>query len=308
MSELKDPATMTEKDLKNVVNDYRTKISQNERTLKGVFRELKLHRTNIDELKEKRDKLNAQVKELATKAREEKKLRDEVNGKIAEIKASNEKVRGEKDKITGSISELKAKRDEYNKLSRGSVESLTKAYAAELDKFLNADIPLKHEIDIFSRLTDLKQRIDSASTADDIHKRIVETYKQSESIYKADGTPGGNIKDLAEESQKHHLAMLESYKKVDELRKEADMYHSQIKETYDVVSPIREKIDPLKTKISQLRDELSVYLEKLNDIQLEKDEKKIDEQHSVAKEKFEKTGKMSLQDLKLLMEKGDLKF
>ena len=70
---------------------------------------------------------------------------------------------------------------------------------------------------------------------------------------------------------------------------------------------LQEKIDPLKAKISQLRDELSVYLDKLNDIQLEKDEKKIDEQHSMAKEKFEKTGKMSLQDLKLLMEKGDLK-
>ncbi|WP_445476191.1 coiled-coil protein [Methanococcoides methylutens] len=308
MSDLPDATTMTERDLKNVVNDYRTKISQNERTLKAVFRDLKLHRTNIDELKEKRDKLNAQVKELALKAREEKRLRDAVNEKIAEIKASNEKIRGEKDKVTGSISELKAKRDEYNKLSRGSVDSLTKAYAAELDKFLNADIPLKHEIDIFGKLTDLQQRIDSASTADDIHKKIVETYKQSESIYKSDGTVGGNIKDLAEESQKHHLAMLDSYKKVDELRKEADMYHSQIKETYDVVAPIREKIDPLKVKISQLRDELSIYLDKLNDIQLEKDEKKVDEQHIVAKEKFEKTGKMSLQDLKLLMEKGDIKF
>ncbi|WP_440952545.1 coiled-coil protein [Methanococcoides sp. FTZ1] len=308
MSDLPDPANMSERDLKNIVNDYRTKISQNERTLKGVFKELKLHRTNIDELKEKRDKINEQVKELAAKAREEKKLRDDVNSKISEIKTSNEKIRGEKDKITGSISELKAKRDEYNKLSKGSVESLTKAYVAELDKFLNADIPLKHEIDIFSRLTDLKQRIDSASLADNIHKKIVETYKQSESIYNADGTPGGDIRELAEESQKHHLVMLESYKKVDELRKEADLYHAQIKETYEVVSPIREKIDPLKTKISELRDELSVYLDKLNDIQLEKDEKKMDEQHIVAKEKFEKTGKMSLQDLKLLMEKGDLKF
>lgn len=302
-----DVANMSEKDLKNIVNDFRTKISQNERTLKGVFRELKLHRTNIDELKEKRDKLNGEVKILATKAREDKKLRDVANEKIAEVKAARDKIRGEKDKVTGSITELKTKRDEYNKQSRGSVDSLSKAYVAELDKFLNADIPLKHEIDIFEKLADLGKRIDAASHADELHSKIVETYKSSDSIYKADGTVGDNVKSLAEVSQKHHLAMLESYKKIDELRKEADLFHAQIKETYDVVSPIREKIDPLKAKVAQLREELSVYLDKLNDIQLEKDEQKLDEKHIVAKEKFEKTGKMSLQDLKLLMEKGDLK-
>ncbi|NOQ48256.1 MAG: phosphoserine phosphatase [Methanococcoides sp.] len=302
-----DVSTMSEKDLKNTINDYRTKITQNERTLKGVFRDLKLHRTNIDELKEKRDKLNAQVKELATKAREEKKLRDIANEKISEIKGTRDEIRSEKDKVTGSITELKTKRDEYNKQSRGSVESLSKAYAGELDKFLNADIPLKHEIDIFEKLSDLGERIGAASQADELHSKIVETYRSSESIYKADGTVGKDVKGLAEESQKHHLSMLASYKKIDELRKEADLYHAQIKETYDVVSPIREKIDPLKTKISELRDELSTYLDKLNEIQLEHDEKKLDEKHIVAKEKFEKTGRMSLEDLRLLMEKGDLK-
>ncbi|MBN2489002.1 MAG: phosphoserine phosphatase, partial [Methanosarcinaceae archaeon] len=77
---------------------------------------------------------------------------------------------------------------------------------------------------------------------------------------------------------------------------------------YATFGPLRNKIDPLKVKTSQLREELSVYIDKLNDIQLVKDEKKIDSQHTVAKEKLKKKGRLSLKELGVLMDKGDLKF
>ncbi len=303
-----DIANMTERELKNIVNDYRTNISRNEKALKAVFNELKLHRTNIDELKQKRDDLNAKVKEIATQAREEKNKRDEVNKQISEYKSERDNLRSEKDKITNDISGLKAKRDEFNKISKGSVESLSRAYCEELDKFLNADIPLNHEQNIFERLKELNGRIEAAKEADATHKKIIEIYQSCETVFSKNGNVGDSIKTLAEESQQHHLKMHELYKQVDELRKEADTYHAQIKETYKITSPIREKIEPLKAKTAQLRDELSVYLEKLNDIQLQKDEQKQNDHHTEAREKLEKSGKLSLQDLKVLMEKGDIKF
>ena len=86
------------------------------------------------------------------------------------------------------------------------------------------------------------------------------------------------------------------------------MYHAQIKEKYSASAPLRAKIDPLKAKIEQLREELKTYLDRSKEIQLVKDEKKQDEQHVVAKEKLNKTGRLSLQDLKVLMDKGDIKF
>ncbi len=304
---MNDISTMTEKELKNKVNEYRTEISHNEHALKSAFKDLRLHRTNVDELKEKRDELNAKVRQLAGKAREEKKQRDAANVKIADLKSARDCIRKEQDYVTSDIAQMKAKRDEFNKLSKGSVESLSKAYAGELDKFLNGDIPLEHEIDIFGRLTQLQNRLEAASSADEVHNNILQAYKSSKGVYDAGGDIGAQIHTLADESQKHHLAMISLYKEVDDYRKEADNYHSQIIDTYKVQAPIREKIDPLKEKISQLRDELSVYLDKLNGIQLEKDDIKEEEKHNVAKEKFEKTGKMSLDELRILMEKGDLK-
>ncbi|WP_340820724.1 phosphoserine phosphatase [Methanolobus sp. WCC4] len=303
-----DVSSMTEKDLKNKVNDLRTEIGHHERELKGLFRELKLHRSNSDELKEKRNSFNAQVKEIVARARDAKSKRDSINSKIASLKSTRNAVNEKTRKFSDDISDLKSKRDDLNKMSKGSVETLSKAYAADLDMFLNADIPLKHEIDLFGRLLELKTRLGAAFDANSIHKQLMETYEASKEVFDSREDVGDDIRKLAEESQKHHLEMIDLYNQADELRKAADAAHAQISEKYAVTAPIREKIDPLKKKIALLRDELGVYLEKLNDIQVKKDDKKQEEHLVVAKEKLEKSGRLSLEDLKVLMEKGDLKF
>ncbi|WP_292466837.1 phosphoserine phosphatase [Methanolobus sp.] len=303
-----DVPSMSEKDLKSKVNDLRTQIDHHERELKGIYRELKLHRTNTDDLKEKRNGLNTQVKGIASKARDAKSKRDSINAKIAALKSSRNEVNEKTRKFSDDISDLKTKRDDLNKLSKGSVETLSKAYAADLNLFLNADIPLNHEIDLFGRLLDLKERLGAAFDANAIHQRLMNTYEASKEVFESRDDFGDEISKLAEESQKYHLEMIGFYNQADELRKAADEAHSQISEKYAITAPIREKIDPLKKKIALLRDELTINLEKLNDIQVEKDDKKQEAHHVVAKEKLEKSGRLSLEDLKVLMDKGDLKF
>ena len=48
-----DTASTSEKDLKLKVNELRTQITRDERELRSLFNELRLHRTNMGELKEK---------------------------------------------------------------------------------------------------------------------------------------------------------------------------------------------------------------------------------------------------------------
>ncbi|MGP8337099.1 MAG: coiled-coil protein [Methanosarcinaceae archaeon] len=303
-----DISKMTERELKDKINKTRTRIDQNERSLKSIFRELKLHRTDTSDLKEKRDNLNLKTREFIPKARDHKSKRDDANKNIADLKTQRGGIQVETQKVVDEISQMKAKRDDFNKFSKGSVESLSKAYAFELDKLLNADIPLKHEIDIIERLDQLVGRLGAAFSANEVHKNIIELYESSKGIYNTSDDISDRIRALAKESQTHHLEMLEIYKTIDEIRKEADMYHAQIMEKYSASAPLRAKINPLKAKIELFRDELSVYLERSKEIQLTKDETKQDEQHIAAKEKLNKSGRLSLQDLKVLMDKGDIKF
>lgn len=299
-----ETATMSERELKDKINRLRTQISQKEKTLNSVFEELKLYRNNIDELKKSRDELNAQVKELVSQAKDLKSKRDENNRKIAELKNKRAEIQKENKSKADEIAQLKKKRNELNDISKGTEESLSKAYSQELNTFLNEDIPLNHEIDLFNKLEQLKRRLDAAQEANNIHQKIQEIYNSS--FYEDLNELNNQIQQLADESQEYHLQMVDLFNKADEVRSDADSYHEDIKNKYSLMSPLKSKIDPLKSEISQLREELDEYLKQLDDIQLKKDEKNQDEKHTAAKEKLDKSGRLSLEDLKILMERGDL--
>jgi uncharacterized coiled-coil DUF342 family protein len=303
-----DLSNLNERELKDKVNELRSKIEKSERQLASIFKDLKINRTDIDELKEKRDSLNQQVKEKVAKAQELRDKRDEINRVITDYKERRSDVNSKTQDLFSGIAELKEQRDECNKLSHGSVESLSKAYEAELDSFLNKDLPLAVEIKIFQKLNDLNKRLQAAAKANELHSQIQDRYKESKGIHKEGDEFHEKIQVLSDESQACHLEMLENFKSADDIRKEANVYHAQLTERIAHINSIKEKIDPLKTSITNSRKELSLYLDKLKDIQLTKDKNKVSQKHNDAREKLQKNARLSLEDLKLLIEKGDVKF
>ncbi|WP_269848812.1 DUF7121 family protein [Methanosarcina horonobensis] len=68
------------------MNELRSRIEKSERQLASIFKDLKMNRTDIDELKGKRDALNQQVKERVAKAQALRDRRDEINKQIGDYK------------------------------------------------------------------------------------------------------------------------------------------------------------------------------------------------------------------------------
>lgn len=303
-----DLSNLNERELKGKVNELRSKIEKSERQLASIFKDLKINRTDIDELKAKRDTLNQQVKERVAKAQALRDRRDEINKQIGEYKEKRSGINSKTQELFSGIAGLKEQRDECNKLSHGSVESLSKAYEAELDALFNKEIPLAVEIKIMQKLDDLSKRLDAAKKANELHSQIQDSYRESKGIHKEGDEFHEKIQALSDESQACHLEMLENFKTADEVRKEANMYHSQLTDKIANINSIKEKIDPLKNNIANSRKDLSLYLDKLKDLQITKDENKVSQKHNDAREKLQKNARLSLEDLKLLIEKGDVKF
>ncbi|WNY25079.1 DUF7121 family protein [Methanolapillus millepedarum] len=301
-------STMTENEVKNKSNQLRNVLDRDEKALKTIFRELKLHRTDGDDLKKKRDELNAKVRELSKVAQESRTKRDEVNRKISELKGVRTTEMSDSKAKSEEINQLKARRDECNKISQSTFETLSKAYRAELKTFLENDINLEHERNVFEKLQNLSTRLAAAKEANELHRRMQDFYQSNKGMYQKSDELSTEIKQLSEESQKYHLEMIEMFRKVDELRKEADGYHKRLTERYTMIKPISAKIDPLKKSIAITRRELDIYLERAKDFQAEKDEKRVDKIHDSAKEKLKQNGRLSLEDLGALIEKGDIKF
>ncbi len=298
---------LSERELKEKINQLRQRLEQNERELKTIFRDISLHNEGGQELKAKRDGLNSRVKELSAKASELRKKRDETNSRIAELKTMRDNLRGKGKEFSEKIGELKKTRDELNTTARGRLETLEKAYVDELNIFLNADIPLEYEINVYNRLLELGQRLDATKKANEVHSEISVEYNLAKEIYTDMDSLHVQIQGLAQESQKYHEEMIKIYNEVDVLRKEADSYHTQLSEKFKGISPLRKKIGALKTETPKLRDELGAYLEQMKEYQLAKDEQKTEGKREQAKEKLNKKERLSLEEFRILVESKDIK-
>ncbi len=304
---IKEHPKLSERELKEKINILRQKIEQNERELKNTFREISLHNTGGKELKAKRDDLNARIKDMSKNASELRKKRDETNSKIAELKAVRDRLRNKGKEFSGKLGELKKTRDDLNQAARGRLETLGKAYEEELNLFLTADLPLEHEINIFNRLHELNQRLEATKKANEIHSEISVEYNKAREIYTDMDSLHAQIQTLAQESQKYHEELIALYKEIDPLRKEADSYHSLLSEKYKGIAPLRKRISAIKAEIPKLRDELGVCLEQMKELQLAKDEQKNQGKREEAKERFKKSGRVSLEEFRLLVENEDIK-
>ncbi len=298
---------LSERELKEKINHLRQKLEQNERELKTIFRSISLHNEGGQDLKAKRDGLNAHVKELSSKAAELRKKRDETNSNIAELKALRENLRGKGKEFNEKIGELKKTRDELNTTARGRLETLEMAYTDELNIFLNADISLEHEVNVYNRLLELGQRLEATKKANIVHSEISMEYGRAKEIYTNMDSLHTQIQTLAQESQKYHEEMISIYNEVDTLRKEADSYHARLSEKYKSISPLRKKISALKNEMPKLRDELGVYLEQMKSYQLARDEQKNEGKREQAKEKLNKKERLSLDEFRILVESRDIK-
>jgi uncharacterized coiled-coil DUF342 family protein len=298
---------LSERDLKEKINLLRQKIEHDERDIRAIFKDISLHNQGGNDLKAKRDGLNARVKELSPKAAVLRKTRDETNAKIAELKGQREQMRGKGKEFSEKIGGLKKTRDELNISARGRSETLEKAYAEELNLFLTADIPLEHEINIYAKLIELSQRLVATKKANEIHSVISLEYAKGKEIYTDMDSLHARIQSLAQESQKSHEEMIKLYNEIDTLRKEADSYHAQLNEKFKGIAPLRKKVSALKAEIPKLRDELDVYLEQMKQYQLVRDGQKNEGKRETAKDKLKKDGRLSLDEFRLLVESEDIK-
>ena len=295
---------MTERELKGHVDSLKQQINRMNTEVRRSIDKIKLHRGTVNKLRDSRNELNAKVKECVKKAKVCRKGRDDANKKISDLKRLRSDAHGRINQQLDQLNQLKDKRDKLNKIAKMHTASLEKAYAHELYVFVHADIPLKHEIGAYDRLKELGDGLNVSREADGIHKEIVPIYKQVKELHKDADAIHQSIQSLADESQHHHDELLGVYAKLDALRKEANQYHARLKDEYHIIDPISKSIDVHKASILSLREELSTHIDAL------KDRQKTDgaEVCKVAAEKLKTTGRMSLDDLRVLMDNGAISF
>lgn len=295
---------MTERDLKNHIELLKRQISGLNSEIRKSIGEIKLHRESLKTLREKRDELNAAVRECLSRAEVCRKARDDINQKIADLKKLRDDTQNQINQYRNRANQMKERRDKLNAIARMHTTSLEKAYAHELYVFIHADIPLKHEIDAYERLKNIGERLNMSREADAIHSELITIYKQIRELRTTADDIHQVIQGLADESQHYHDELLGIYKELDAARKEANSYHARLKDKYHIIDPLSKSIDAHKASVANMRKELSECLDALKERQQQTDT----EDRKIALEKFKTSGRMSLEDLRVLMEHNDISF
>jgi len=117
----------TERELKSNIESLKRQLNQLNTEIRKSIDEIKVHRGTVTKLREKRDELNAYVKECVKKAHVRRKDRDEANQKIVDLKKLRKDAQDQINQKWEQLNQVKGKRDQSNAIAKMRTTSLEKA-------------------------------------------------------------------------------------------------------------------------------------------------------------------------------------
>lgn len=296
---------MNEEEIQEKLDEYRSFVEENRKKINGLISEARDHQKDISHLRKERDRGNDRCKELSIKAKQMREKRDALNNEIAQLKSQRKELNDKIKNMSSAIKGHKEKRDELNREARGTDQSLVQRYGKDMDSLLNKDISLDREIKLFNNIFQLQDRVEAAKEATEFHKKVISTYDGIKEYDDLADKLSDKIRQLADESEKYHLKAIEIYSQVDKIRGEADQCHERLLEKYKIVSPIRDKITAIKKEMESRQEKMLPHLGQMDKLNLGKDVERRAQKAADAKKKLKDSGRISLDDLKALMDSSE---
>jgi uncharacterized coiled-coil DUF342 family protein len=117
---------------------------------------------------------------------------------------------------------------------------------------------------------------------------------------------GGQLTDLSTIADEYHKKVVETYGEIKKKNEEASEAHKRLTERYGESDPIRSQIGAIKDEIGKIREELAPVNDALEDIRLKREENRRLELAREAREKLKTSKRVSLNDLRIILEQGGL--
>jgi len=288
---------LTEKEsrLRQAINDLRFKRQH-------LISEIKGKRHRAGEMKKKRDVLNDEVRKLVAQGKEHIRKRNEFQASIRKLKEKRTGITQEIRPKAERIRSEKEIRRQLNRKARTSAENLTAEFNAALKTLFEMELALRDEVIMVEMIMDIQHRFRARMDADSFSKDIKETWKDIKTIEKEATHVSTEIMTLAAKGESEHQAAMEMFDRKDELSNESQETHLGYVDLVKEIRSMSGKIDELSKEIDERFKELKPLQKKLQRTRLTRREEQRLEQLKVAKKKMETSGKIDLNDLRVLLE------
>ena len=281
--------------LKREINDMRYRRQR-------LVSDIKEKRQNATNLKKKRDELNQEVKRLVTQGKEHVRKRDKVQG---EVKILEEKRSGITQDIKPKAQNIRSQKEirkHLNRTAHASVDELKAEFEASLKTLFQMDLALREEVIMVEMVMDVQRRYNARKDANVLSTDIKKTWKDIKGIEEQASAVTFQIMSLASDGQEEHQKAMELFDRKNELSAESQEYHDNFIALSKEIKTLSRDIDVLSRELDDKYKELKPLLRKLDNLRLVRREQQQLEKLKVAKNKMETTGKIGLEDLKVLLE------
>jgi len=272
--------------------------------------EAEKHRKQRDILNEgtrnwvdKRDELNAKVRDIISKANDHKENRDRLNSEVKQLKTQRDNWNRLVSSLSEKLIQLKREKMPQGGLPIRRLKSQLRALEKKhMTSVMSTDKEraLVEEIgDISSKIESMEKELDEFDEVRQLENELREAKNQAETLHR-------KVAEMAEQAQNEHDEMVALFEEADELRKEADQAQEKFIET-------KLKADEEhKMHIEHIR-QIHDFDKIISGIrQKQRKSKKTREEDTAKKEaeeiydKFKSGEKLSTEDLMILQKSGYL--
>jgi uncharacterized coiled-coil DUF342 family protein len=300
-------AVETDAKIKKQIDEVRGKLDAEWRILDGIFTKIKEKNNEINEQKRQRDEFNQLVKNMINEAKEMQKERDSIRETTKPMREVIKNLRLNIKEYAKQINELKNIRDGKHREAKGSLDGLKDNIAASLTTLLTLDLSLKDEITLFNMIFSTKDRYQAKEQADNIHSQIQDIYtalKESENqIFSIES----QIAKTNQEAQDKHTESVAKFKQKDEARNRSNDLHQKVVNGFKDIKLLKSQAFESKKTVAELKGQLNALYKKLKTGARKRQEMAKKDKLEGAKKKLKGEKKMDLDELRLLIESGELK-
>lgn len=267
-----------------------------------LISDIKQKRTMVGEFREKRDTLNGEVKDLVAKGKEHIKARNRFQSKVRKLKEQrSDLTKGIKPKAD-MIRSGKEERRKLNREARTSKEDIKADFDASLKTLFEMDLSLRDEVIMVEMIMDVQKRYLARKSADGVSDSIHETWKGIKEIEDQATNVTTEIISLATDGEKEHQAAMELFDRKDELGAQSQEFHERYIGLTKEIRTTSRTIDGLSKEIDELIRKIKPIQNRLDNARITRRDEQQLEQLKMAKDKMATSGKIDLNDLRVLME------
>ncbi len=281
---------------------------QNLRTEASAIRALRdNYNLEVKRCLEDRREKQFKILQLREEAKKYKNKRNELNAKVKEMKNQIENLRKIIIEKSKNCNELKAKILELKKLVPTSGNVAQEKFESLEWTIQTTPLNPKQEKTLVNQVKVLEEQLLLHKRLEKEKNKLIDHSNEINAIKSKINTLHDDISKTAEESRKNHEKMMEIFTQIDRMREEMNQIHRKFSEARSNADSAHKKFIELFEEQKNIEKQIDEIIRAREIVKKKKTSESQEELVKIAEEKFKMGSKLNLEEFKLLIGKNKIK-